>query len=190
MRFQLQGRRVLSGILLSAVVFGLAGCQSGGAGGPFNLGKQQKPAAVEEGQVLESELRAYCPPVSLRSGTAFFTKYVGNDESDPQKAVYQAAISDVTRSCRYSGGSATMTIAVAGKVVPGPSGRAGTVTLPIRVVATRGGEVVYSKLFAQAVTISDTSQSVQFVFTDPNVTIPAPVDRGIKVLAGFDEGGG
>lgn len=191
MGFQLSGRRVLSGFVLSTILIAVTGCQSGAGGGPLNLGltsDKQEPAADQQDMVRESELRAYCPPVNLRSGTAYYTTYKGNDEGDPENAIYQAAITDVTRNCRYNSGSATMTIAVAGKVVPGPSGRTGKITLPIRVAAMRGDDVIYSKLFAYDVVINDTAESAQFVFTDTNVTLPSPVDRSIRVMVGYDEG--
>ncbi|MDN2566829.1 hypothetical protein N1F89_11390 [Aquibium sp. A9E412] len=170
----------------------MAGCQSGDRLGALDLGLggQAEPPANEaaEGQVRQSELRAYCPPIALRSGTAYFNAYERNAEDDPEKVVYQAAISDVTRSCSYGADSITMTVAVAGRVVPGPVGKAGTITMPIRVAVLRGEEVVYSELHRYQVAVGDTSGATQFVFNDPNVVIPGPIDTSIRVFAGYDEG--
>ncbi len=81
-----------------------------------------------------------------------------------------------------------MTVAVAGRVVPGPRGQPGTISMPIRIVAVRGNDVVYSELFRQSVTITDTSGATQFIFSDPNVSVPGGITRGVRILAGFDEG--
>ena len=107
-------------------------------------------------------------------------------EEDPTKLVYQASISDVTRSCSRAGGTLTINVAVAGKVVPGPAGKAGPVTLPIRIVILRGEEILYSQLHKHQVAVGNTS--TQWIFSHPNVSIPIPAEQNLEVFAGFDEG--
>lgn len=180
----LSNLRFLAGLSLSGFLLAVAGCQSGGPGSTAVAAAE--PAPVEK--VRESELRAYCPQVVLREGTAFFNTYARGGEEDPAKLVYQASIADVTRSCTYGEGTLTMNIAVAGKIVPGPAGSAGTITMPIRIAVTRGDEVLYSKLHQFPVAVGQTAGATQFVFNDPNVTFPAPAPRSIRVFAGYDEG--
>jgi hypothetical protein len=62
------------------------------------------------------------------------------------------------------------------------------VTLPIRVAVTRGDEVLYSQLHRQEVAVTDKSAASQFLFKDPNVVIPIPPERNVRVQLGFDEG--
>lgn len=81
-----------------------------------------------------------------------------------------------------------MTVAVAGKVVPGPVGTAGSVTMPIRVAVLRDDQVVYSKLFQHNVVISETAGATQFIFNDPDIVIPGQADRSVQVIVGYDEG--
>jgi hypothetical protein len=165
---------------LLSLVLAVAGCQSGPA-----LDSASQPAADK---ISESELRAYCPQVVLREGTSQFTTYQGDGEGDRSKVIHQASISDVTRSCTYGEGTLTMNIAVAGKVVPGPAGKTGTINMPIRVAVTRGEEVLYSQLHKFPVAVNDTTGATQFVFNDPNVTFPIPSARNIRAFAGYDEG--
>ena len=82
----------------------------------------------------------------------------------------------------------TIKVGVAGKVVVGPAGSAGTVNMPIRVAVVRGDEVLYSQLHKNVVQVTDPSTATQFVFTDPNVVIPIPSARDVQIFAGFDEG--
>ncbi|MCT8998667.1 hypothetical protein [Chelativorans intermedius] len=169
----------------------LAGCQQGG--GPGLAGSAPAPAVegdAQENAIRESELRAFCPPVTLREGTAYFRTYARGEEGNPDSVIYQASIADVTRACRYGPDATTMTVAVAGKIVPGPKGRTGTITMPIRVVAVRGEEVLYSQLFRHSVAVEDTAGATQFLFTDPNVVIPGGVDQAVRLLVGYDEGPG
>jgi hypothetical protein len=193
--------RFFVGAALTGLMFAVAGCQSGGKGA-LGIGGDQQAAAADT-RVKASDLLAYCPAVTLRDGTAYFNTYAkggkkakkadaedGTAEASDDSAniVYQAAITDVTRDCSRNAGSLTMNVAVAGKVVPGPKGGAGTINMPIRVVVVHGSDVLYSQLHQYKLQITDTSAATQFVFNDPNVTIPEPTDKGYQVFAGYDEG--
>ena len=137
MEFRLINGRFLAGFALSGFMLAAAGCQSGDAGGVLGLGGD-RPKQPAEGKVLESELRAYCPPVTLREGTGVLQHLREGRRGRSRQDVYQASISDVTRSCTRADGMLTMNVAVAGRVVPGPAGVPGTVTMPIRIVVAAG----------------------------------------------------
>ncbi|WEX07814.1 hypothetical protein [Chelativorans sp. AA-79] len=174
-------RILVSGVILAGSVL-LSACQSGGSG--------VQPAEPPADAVRESELRAYCPPVSLRDGTAFYTTYERGGEGDPDRVIYLSSIAETTRACKYGQGAGSVTVAIAGKVVPGPKGRAGNVTLPIRIVMLRGTEVIHSQLYNHPVAVADVSGATQFVLTVPDIPVPGGIDRGVTLIAGFDEGGG
>lgn len=159
----------------------LAGCQQGVS----NSGN-----TPVDGQIRESELRAYCPRPALRDGTAYHQTYERGGQDDPTRLIYQAVISDTTRTCQFNEGSGTINVVAAGRIIPGPKGRAGAVTLPIRVVAMRGDQVLYSKQINHTVNVTDTAGATQFFLSDPNVVIPGGIDRGVQVVVGFDEGPG
>ncbi|MDH6230168.1 hypothetical protein M2281_000740 [Mesorhizobium soli] len=177
MKFRSIDSRVLAGLAVSSFMIVVAGCQSGDSGG-----------TAAQPKVSATELRAYCPTVSLREGTAFLNSYAKGGQDDPAKLLYQASISDVTRSCSRADGMLTLNVAVAGKVVSGPAGGPGKVTLPVRVVVVRGQEVLYSKLQPHEITVADPAAATQFVVNDQNVTFPIPEEGSVQVFAGFDEG--
>ena len=143
----------------------------------------------EPGRITDVELRAYCPKVDLREGTAFYRTYEkgGKETEDPSLVIYQAALAETSRDCKFANGILTMTVAASGRVVPGPKGKGGIITMPIRVAVTRGDEVLYSKLSTQDVQIAETG-ATQFVFTDTQVSFPQPTSRNITVYVGYDEG--
>lgn len=176
--------RFFAGLALSGMLLALAGCQSN-SGDVLNV--QDKQAASGE-KVLASELNAYCPTLTLREGTAYFNTYARGGQDDASKIVYQASIGEVTRDCKRANGQLTMNVAAAGRIVPGPQGTAGTITMPIRVVVTRGSNVLYSQLHQHKVQVSDTTSATQFVFNDANVTVPEPSARDYQVFVGYDEG--
>jgi hypothetical protein len=191
--FCLGNDRFLPSIALFGFMTAVAGCQSGDSAAVIDPATGEA-AKAPDGKVLQSELRAYCPPVTLREGTAFLNTYEtkkkkDDEQQDPAKLVYQSSITAVTRKCSYGPGTITIEVAVAGKVVPGPAAKDGTVTMPIRVVVMNGSnEVLYSNLAKYQVTVSKTAGATQFIYKDPNVTFPAPEPGTVQVFAGYDEG--
>jgi hypothetical protein len=190
MAVRTSGGRFFTGLALFGFMFTVAGCQSSG-NGLLGVGDKQGPTQAEaqaEGKVLASELTAYCPNLTLREGTAYYNAYAAGGQDDQAKLIYQAAITGVTRACTRANGMLTMNVAAAGRMVPGPLGKAGTITMPIRVAVTLGDQALYSQLHQYKVQVGDTSTATQFVFNDPNVTVPEPSARNYQVFVGFDEG--
>ena len=174
--------RLLAGFALCGFMLVAAGCQSDDSA-VLGAGGEGKPEKVQA-----SELTAYCPPVTLREGTAYFNSYAKGGQDDPTKLAYQASISDVTRSCSRANGLLTLNVGVAGRIVPGPAGASGTVKMPIRIAVLQGEEVLYSQLHDHQVALDDSGAATQFIFNDPNVTVPIPSEESLQVFAGYDEG--
>lgn len=215
MAFYSFNHRFVAGLALTGFMLAAAGCQSSD-NGVLNLGfgkkDTQAPPPPQDPKVLASQLRAYCPKVTLRDGTAFFSTYakgsakprkktdaaqdaqpapdgsIVDPDRDPAKVIYQASITDVTRDCSNANGQLSMKIAVAGKVVPGPMFAPGTITMPIRVAVMHGTEVLYSQIHPYQVQVTDPSAATQFVFTDQNVVVPEPTAQDYQAFAGYDEG--
>lgn len=166
---------------------GLAACNAGGSGSALDLNSAKADSEKKE-RVLLSELTGFCPQVTLREGTAFFTTYEKGGDGDPARAIYQASIAETTRACTRPNGMLSMNIAVAGRVVPGPKASGTTVTLPIRVAITEGDAVLYSQLHQFQVAIVPGQAATQFVFNDPNPSIPLASAKAVTIFVGFDEG--
>lgn len=185
-----------SGIAMLGFAALAAGCQNGGTAADL--------APPPEPKITQSELLAFCPPVGLREGTAFFTTYgaapaakrkpAGDADPAPDAAApgkpirYQTSITDVTRSCTRAGGQLTMTIAVAGKVVPGPAGAAGSLTLPIRIAVANGPDLLFSQLYRYDAQVASATSASTFLFTASDVTFTDLGLRSMRAFAGFDEG--
>jgi len=143
--------------------------------------------AGNQPKISQNELEAFCPPVRVRQGTAALNRYTRGGDGDPSKLSFQASLGETTRACSRADGNLTINVASAGRVVAGPAGAPGSVVLPIRIVVTRGDEVLYSQLQKLDVAINQ-QQATQFVFKDPNVVIPIPAERNVMVQLGFDDG--
>lgn len=167
----------------------LVACQSAnnpdGSAVDFGVGGDNAPA---EERITDVEARAFCPKVLLREGTAYFNTYTKGNEENLDEVIYQATLVDVTRSCTYNGGMIAMTVTAAGRVVPGPQGRSGTITMPIRVAVVNADGPIYSELRKMDVSIDASTGAQQFLFQDNQISFPQPSDRVIQVFVGFDEG--
>lgn len=185
------GSRGLALFALAGVGLAVSACQSGSPLGALDM-RGDRTAEAQQELVNPDELRAFCPPATLRENDANIRNFERGGDGDPARLVYQASVNDITRSCRYdgsttAGATVTVNVAIAGRIVPGPRGQAGPVTVPIRVVAMHGSNVVYSQTHQYQVQVSDTAGATQFVFNDPNVTFVLPPDQGVRILAGFDQ---
>lgn len=174
-------------VSLLAVGFaaGLAACQSGGSAG--EAATAEEAASPQRPQITQNELEAFCPPVNIRQGTASYNAYARGGQGDPAKITYQASISNATRACTRADGMITITVAIAGRIVPGPAGAPASVTMPIRIAVTRGDEVLYSQMIKDAVTLGSSNAATQFLVKDPNAVIPIPERRNVRVQVGFDD---
>jgi len=185
--------RFVAGLALGGLLLAVAGCQSGDSnsggnsgGGFLGFGGAKQAPQAQEGKVLASELRAFCPRVVVREPEGSITRYAKGGDGDPTKLTFQASIMESTRSCNRQTGMLAMQVAVAGRIVPGPGGAPATVTLPIKVSVVRSdGEVLYSQVQNHQVALSG-NQVQQFLYNDSNVVIPIPADGTVQIFAGFD----
>lgn len=175
-----QNRSSLVPVLATVTFALLAGCTTSGT--------ENAAATSGEQRVKASELRAYCPSVTLREGTAYFNSYEKGKENDPAHVIYQASITDTTRSCQYADGSIIIDVAAAGKVIPGPKYRSGTITMPIRIAVVEGDKVIHSKLHHQSVSVTSGGTATQFVFNEKGISFPMPAKQNVQIFVGFDEG--
>lgn len=172
------------------LAFSLAGCSTSGTGsmlGNFGLAKNNNDAPPPP-KISDVELRSFCPPVQLRDGTAYYNTYERGGKDDPARIVYQASLTDTTRTCQHANGNIVIDVAAAGKIVPGPKVKAGTISMPIRVAVTLGDKVLYSKLEKYPVDVTDMNAATQFVFNERGVTVPDDSAQSIRVYVGYDEG--
>lgn len=187
-----EGRYIVSQNLLRfapvMICVGLiAGCTSADPRAVLNPGGGNQQAAIDPATNLEV-VQGACPAVSLREGTAYYSAYTKGGDGDPEKVIHQASISDSTRQCRISGDQMIITVVVSGRVVIGPAGKTGEVSLPIRVAVLDGENVLYSELQKQAVAVTTGGPAEQFIFTNATVSFPASASRSAKLYAGFDPG--
>ncbi|WP_377295864.1 PilZ domain-containing protein [Rhizobium sp. SGZ-381] len=162
----------------------LAGCNSSGTSAGLT---PAQPAAAPVAPVVQ----AYCPPVVLRDETAVRSSYTGNAKEDPDKLIYRASLADATRACTANEATMTINVVAQGRLILGPAGKSGRVTLPILVEVVDGDNVIYSQKVSYPVDVP-AEGSTQFIFNKADVSIPNTAASGdarfTRVRLGFDDG--
>jgi hypothetical protein len=200
--------------LLSTALGALAGCSTvesvGGSVGGFlsnrdpnadalNTGAVPrqvagKPAAnpSEKPKVLPvASQDINCPEIVIADNGAALR--VGGPDNPSVR--YQFNIGDTARQCDPAGpGLAALKIGVAGEVVIGPAGAAGTFNAPLKITVTRQGDStpVFSQTYRVEATTDGIAAGTFRVVTDP-INLPMPslqLADLYSITVGFEGGTG
>jgi hypothetical protein len=132
-----------------------------------------------------------CPDVTVADGGAALR--VGG--ADNASVRYQFSIGDTARQCDPAGaGQAAIKIGVAGQVVIGPAGTAGTFSAPVKITVTQLGndKPVFSQTY-RAEAATDGVKAGEFrIVTDP-INLPMPTLQLAdlySITVGFENGTG
>ncbi len=191
---------IVATIAVSAL---LAACaSSGGSGGGglsalFGGGNPNPaPGTVTAGSDINDPnfflKSGYCPPVQVLPGTEALIIYARGHDGDVAFIQAQGSITKTARECHMLDASTmSIKVGIAGRVLAGPKGGAGTVTLPVRIAVTRqhDNKVLFSKAFPLKATLTAPEFATDYSDVYDQVTFKvAPDDRDLIVYVGFDEG--
>jgi hypothetical protein len=171
----------------------LAACQSGGSGQALeNIANDQSlqqqnttDTQVATAPASQAVIPDYCPQLELLE--PYYEDYPSGSRGDPEKLRFQATMLEAVRSCRVEGNELVFAIGTRGRVITGPTGKAGTTTLPIRIAVKTSDGVLFSELYKEPATVSQDGGTTRFEVVK-QVRVPAPTRRNYKVLVGFDSG--
>ncbi len=133
----------------------------------------------------------YCPPVEVQTGAETLTTYERGHDNDPQFVQFQDSITKTARECHpVDADTLAIKVGIAGRVVAGPQGKIGAVTVPLRIVVAsqHSDKVFYNKAYKVSVTLGpDYTGEFTPVFDDVVVDVTEE-DRDLIVYVGFDQG--
>lgn len=180
--------RSLAAVTALAVL--LAGCSMGSMFGGnddasyANISASQSEVAQAASGAMPA-IATECPPIRIREGAEFYRSYTGNRASDPRALRYQGVLDRVSRNCVVSNGLITVRMGAAGRVIMGPSGSEGNVSVPVRFAVQRDGLAVFSQRYDLSVAATSGSAN-EFAHTVENVAIPYVGGESITIWVGFD----
>ncbi|MEM9329865.1 MAG: hypothetical protein AAGA53_00980 [Pseudomonadota bacterium] len=173
----------------------LAACNSTGTQSStketLDLGQQEQIAEKPLDQ--SNNLRAFCPKTVIRAGTETYRTFAdGIKKTDPgalNSLEFQSTITSTTRECNYTAENLNIRVGVRGRVINGPTGATGTITVPVRIaVASVAQEVLFSQLYQVPVTIPEGGANASFRFVESEIYLPVPERPNLTIFVGFDEG--
>lgn len=127
-----------------------------------------------------------CPQIFMRDQDAIFRTYAKGKKDDPQQIVFQASFGDYTRQCTLNETNLTMTVVAQLRLITGPAGTPGPVTLPIRVTILDGETVLYSEVTKFATEIPAGAPGTQVIFRKEGIKMPVGAGALVRVNIGFD----
>jgi hypothetical protein len=136
-----------------------------------------------------------CPTVDYRQGAATLSVNDPKAENQALSLKYQASFVKTARECDVRGDTVTIRVGVQGRVVVGPAGSPGTVTIPLRYALVREGiepKVLWTKLFTFPVSVTNVQLNVPFTHVEEEMTVPVPPAAELPayvVYIGFDPEG-
>ncbi|MCK0206877.1 hypothetical protein MWN33_02400 [Starkeya koreensis] len=184
----------------------LAGCAGNGIGGgngnegPMGVGNADGQGAF--GSSMETTTVAApsggdsaadftCPPIQVRGGAAAWQV---TDPGDG-RVRYQATLGQFSRECHFTAPDMSMRIGIQGRVLLGPSGGPGKLTVPIRLAVVEEGPVpksVWTKFYSVPVEVGAGVMQVDFGLVATDVVFPRPSPAASEryiVYVGFDPQG-
>jgi len=135
-----------------------------------------------------------CPGIVALEGTEVARFYTGSPPTSTNLRV-QYSIEDLARECSRSGDTLVLKVGIAGKVLLGPAGSAGSFSVPVRVAVTRNSDqsAVVSKLYRAPATITARRTEESFTIVSEPISVPfvhARSDEDYSIKVGIDSGGG
>ena len=141
-----------------------------GDGGIFSSGKKTEspawtPIITEDSMMaaartnsdgpIEMAAANGCPVLNVEGGQRYVTIYEGKRIGDSAAVVHRGEITKTARECQLAGGVVQVKYGIAGRLLLGPKGRPGTISLPVTVqVLDKAKNKVTGEPFSINVTIT------------------------------------
>jgi hypothetical protein len=160
----------------------------------FSGGGSSRPTNVAAGEPGASP-EFDCPGVTIRPGASTLAVNASNADPSATNLRYQASFSQTARECRFNAGTVTMKVGMQGRIILGPGGGPGQLTVPLRYAVVREGaepKTIWSKLYRVSVEIPPGQGNVPFTHIIEDVAYPLPPGAEIDayvVYVGFDPTG-
>jgi hypothetical protein len=133
-----------------------------------------------------------CPSVEYRQGAATLAVNTPGAEPSALSVRYQASFTQTARECVVHDNSLTIKVGVQGRIVVGPAGAPGSITIPLRYALVREGlesKTLWTKLFMVPVTIPQNQLNLPWLHIEEEMTVPRPSADELDayvIYVGFD----
>jgi len=188
--------KISRGLLAVSLIAVLGGCDTtiGPPDSSFAPTRGTQPVAMPRASSpstgpVTPVVQAYCPQIVLPEQTAIYQSYARGGDKNADKLLFQASFGDMTRQCTANETTLTINVFAQVRLVQGPAGAPGKITLPILVEVVDGDNVIYTQKVVFPVDMP--AGGTQLIFNKPDVQIPnsaGGASRFTRVRLSFDTG--
>jgi hypothetical protein len=161
----------------------------------FGGGSTRTASSAQEPATPSSE-EFDCPRIDIRPGASTLLVNSTPGDTNALGLRYQGSFARAARECRVMGKDVNVRIGVQGRIILGPAGTPGGLTVPLRFALLRESltesSVLWSKLYLVDVVIPPQTPSLDFthVVDDLTIAIPKPAElQDWVIYIGFDPAG-
>src|ERR1700722_8344290 len=150
-----QSARTSIALVLGGLV---AGCASTGL--TPTASKTNPDGSISSNKVANSDID--CPAMQVRSGASTWQVPSGTNTTNLR---YQGSLGQLARECAVLGDSMTIKVGVEGRVLVGPKGSAGNLTVPLRIALVQEGSQprsVWTKFYSVPLNIPQGQTQITF----------------------------
>jgi hypothetical protein len=133
-----------------------------------------------------------CPYIQIREGASTLTISTGGDNA-AMSLKYQGTFVRAARQCAAVAGQMVMKVGVEGRIILGPQGGPGQITVPLRIAVVEekpsASKTIVTKLIPIPVVIQSADDSPAFTHVEDNISFPMPSSSELEnyiVYIGFD----
>ena len=154
----------------------------------FGEGDKKTPPAAAATETPEID----CPGVEIRQGASTFQQSGADNGSTALSLRYQANFIRFARECALRAGNVVMKVGVEGRVILGPAGAPGSLSLPVRLAVVKEGlepKVIWTKFYMVPVVVPPGQPNVLFTHVEEDLSFPNPPGSDLDayvVYVGFD----
>jgi hypothetical protein len=137
-----------------------------------------------------------CPRIDIRPGASTLLVNVPSPDQQAMGLKYQGIFVRAARECRVRAPDVTIKVGVQGRIIVGPAGGPGVLTVPLRYALVQESvgqsRTIWTKLYTVPVTISGTESNVTFTHIQEDLTVPIPSPADLDqyvIYIGYDPSG-
>ncbi len=127
-----------------------------------------------------------CPSIEIRDGTEFLPIFEPGKQGDPASIRFQANVQRVARDCTEGPEGIRVSVGAAGRVLSGPKGATGPVTVPVRIAAISGERVIFTKLVPTTVDVMPPDNSALWSIVDDALVLSVADSHEATIYIGLD----
>ena len=175
-----------AGIALCLGGLALAGC-AGSTGSLTTSSVPNADGSISANKVANTDID--CPGMMVRSGASTWQDPSGATSTNLR---FQGSLGQLARECAVLGDSMTIKVGVEGRVLVGPKGAAGNVTIPLRLALVQEGpqpRTIWTKFYPIPVSVPQGQTQATFTKVEDDLSFAIPPSKDISnyvIYVGYD----